>query len=128
MPKKLLVATIFLGSFLLFGVQPMVGRTLLPVFGGTAAVWVVCLCAFQVFLLGGYWYADWLAGRGRSPKLGWHVTLLLMAAAWVVTIGLRREAIIAAIGGGTTGDVPALDVLACVFCLVGVPYMLQTST
>ena len=51
--RVLSAVTIFFGSMLLFGVQPMVGRTLLPFFGGTSAVWIVCLCAFQVLLLGG---------------------------------------------------------------------------
>ena len=86
--KWLSVATIFLGSFLVFGVQPMVGRTLLPVFGGTAAVWVVCLCAFQVLLLAGYWVADWLVGRGRaearpsqgSVRIRLHVGLLRISS------------------------------------------------
>ena len=63
--KWLSVATIFLGSFLVFGVQPMVGRTLLPVFGGTAAVWVVCLCAFQVLLLAGI---GWRIGWSRAGE------------------------------------------------------------
>ena len=48
------ILTIFIGSFLVFGVQPMVGNTLLPFFGGTAAVWTVCLAAFQTLLLAGY--------------------------------------------------------------------------
>jgi hypothetical protein len=60
--------TIFLGSFLIFGVQPMLGRTLLPAFGGTAAVWVVCLAAFQILLLVGYWYAH-CVGKAKSEKL-----------------------------------------------------------
>ena len=45
--------TIFLGAFLLFLVQPMIGNTLLPVFGGTATVWSVCLATFQTLLVGG---------------------------------------------------------------------------
>jgi hypothetical protein len=55
--NKLPSLTIFLGSFLIFGVQPMLGRTLLPGFGGTAAVWTTCLATYQVLLLVGYWYA-----------------------------------------------------------------------
>jgi hypothetical protein len=54
---KLPSVTIFLGSFLIFGVQPMLGRTLLPAFGGTAAVWTTCLATYQVLLLAGYFYA-----------------------------------------------------------------------
>lgn len=50
--------SIFTGSFLLFLVQPMVGKLLLPVMGGTPAVWTVCMLFFQMMLLGGYLYAE----------------------------------------------------------------------
>jgi hypothetical protein len=45
MQTRLSVLAIFLGSFLLFGIQPMLSRTLLPAFGGAASVWTVCLAA-----------------------------------------------------------------------------------
>ena len=114
-------ATIFLGSFLVFGVQPMVGNTLLPVFGGTAAVWTVCLCAFQMLLLGGYFYAHLTAG-GRVLKA--HVVLLLLSAAWVAVAGWNFKAVV-----GWTGEVslPALGALAAVLLLVGVPYTLLSA-
>ena len=118
--------TIFIGSFLIFGIQPMVGRTLLPVFGGTAAVWVVCLCAFQVFLLAGYWYADWLSGKGSSAKVKAHVGLLLVSMAWVFVVAFNRNSLLDGISGGLAG-IPAVDVLICVSCLVGVPYVLLSS-
>ena len=55
MNRRILSAiAIFFGSMLLFGVQPMVGGTWLAFVGGTSAVWIVCLCALQVLLLGGY--------------------------------------------------------------------------
>lgn len=127
MKTKLAAITIFLGSFLVFGIQPMVGRTLLPVFGGTAAVWVVCLCAFQVFLLGGYWYADWLARDGQAPKVKGHLMLLALASAWAVFIAYKRGMLIGALAGMASGGNPAFEVLACVFVLVGVPYMLLGS-
>ena len=118
--------TIFIGSFLIFCIQPMVGRTLLPVFGGTAAVWVVCLCAFQVFLLVGYWYADWLSGKGSSAKVKAHVGLLLVSMAWVFVVAFNRNSLLDGISGGLAG-IPAVDVLICVSCLVGVPYVLLSS-
>ena len=58
--------TIFLGAFLLFQVQPLIGRFLLPWFGGTPEVWTTCMLFFQVFLLGGYLYAHLLV---RIPRL-----------------------------------------------------------
>lgn len=79
--------TIFLGAFLVFLVQPLVGNTLLPVFGGTATVWTVCLAAFQILLLGGYFYAH-AVGRGRgSGKRVWvHVAVLFLATGGLLTV------------------------------------------
>ena len=127
MKNALAKLTIFLGSFLIFGIQPMVGRTLLPVFGGTAAVWVVCLCAFQVFLLGGYWYADWLAQNGKPKRLKGHLALLVLAAIWTVAVALNRSALLGGLGAAAMGGNPAFEVLLCVLVLVGVPYMLLGS-
>lgn len=56
-------ASILLSAFLLFVVQPMVGRALLPVFGGAPAVWNMAMVFFQVLLLGGYAYSHWLVDR-----------------------------------------------------------------
>src|SRR4051812_33576026 len=49
--------TIFVSAFLLFLVQPLIAKTVLPWFGGTAAVWTTCLMFFQTTLLAGYLYA-----------------------------------------------------------------------
>ena len=54
-------ATIFLSSFLLFLVQPLIARLILPWFGGSAAVWTTCMLFFQVLLLAGYAYAHGVA-------------------------------------------------------------------
>ena len=69
-------ATIFLSSFLLFLVQPLIARLILPWFGGSAAVWTTCMLFFQVLLLAGYAYAHCAATRrlaaahagGRSTR------------------------------------------------------------
>lgn len=125
MKNKLAALTIFLGSFLLFGVQPMVGRTLLPVFGGTAAVWVVCLCSFQMLLLGGYFYAHVMAGKGGGTKtIGIHAALLAVAAAFTVGVAFWRGEIAAWLSGGA---IPAVDVLACVLALTGFAYVLLSA-
>ncbi|MGH8703767.1 MAG: hypothetical protein ACREVR_21660, partial [Burkholderiales bacterium] len=52
-------ATIFLSAFLLFLVQPVIAKQILPWFGGAAAVWATCLVFFQSVLLFGYAYSDW---------------------------------------------------------------------
>ena len=55
--------TIFWSAFLLFQVQPIIGKKILPWFGGTPVVWTTCMLFFQVFLLGGYAYAHFLTTR-----------------------------------------------------------------
>jgi len=128
MYKKYLPAlTIFLGSFLIFGVQPMLGRTLLPAFGGTAAVWMVCLAAFQMLLLAGYFYAHKVSveeGKSFKLKAKMHILLLGLAVVWVVGVAAARPWLMAHIGGGAY---PALEVLLCVLAFVGLPYVLLSA-
>ncbi len=71
--------TIFLSAFLLFQVQPMMGRYILPWFGGTPAVWSVCLLFFQCILLAGYGYAHWL-GSLKSTRRQTTIHVALLAA------------------------------------------------
>src|ERR1700760_3851406 len=59
-PALLFAATILLSAFLLFQVQPLIAKLILPWFGGSAAVWTSCMLFFQMALLGGYAYAHWL--------------------------------------------------------------------
>ena len=71
--------SIFLSAFLLFQIQPMIGKFILPWFGGTPAVWSTAMLFFQVLLTGGYAYAYWLVKR---PRQGWiHIALLGMTIA-----------------------------------------------
>ena len=58
-------ATLGLSALLLFSVQPMVAKMLLPVLGGAPATWAVSLCFFQALLLGGYAYAHLLGSKLR---------------------------------------------------------------
>ena len=57
--------TIFLSAFLLFQVQPMIGKMILPWFGGSASVWTTCMLLFQSVLLLGYLYSHWVVARCR---------------------------------------------------------------
>src|SRR5579864_7567546 len=56
---------VFLAAFLLFLVEPMAAKQLLPTLGGSSAVWITCLVFFQTALLLGYLYAHWLTRRPR---------------------------------------------------------------
>jgi len=75
--KLLFSLTIFLSAFLLFQVQLILGKYILPWFGGTPAVWTTCLLFFELLLLGGYAYAHLLSGNlsSRVQAQG-HITLL----------------------------------------------------
>src|SRR5579871_5815986 len=89
-PQRLLfAATIFLASFLLFLVEPIAGRQLLPILGGSAAVWITCLVFFQTALLLGYLYAHWLAHRS---SLTLYLALLVLAATSAILWAYRSLA------------------------------------
>src|ERR1700748_2821588 len=66
----LYACVVFLSAFLLFLVQPMVAKQLLPVLGGSACVWITRLVFFQSALLLGYLYAPWLALQPRRVLCG----------------------------------------------------------
>lgn len=113
-------AAIALGSFLLFAVQPLAGRELLPAFGGTAMVWGVSLVFFQLGLLVGYGLAASLIGRGGRARL---LFLGLVAAACGL-LGWRG------LGGGSplaiaAGEAPGDDALGVLSALAG-PLLLPT--
>ena len=80
--------TVFLGAFLLFLVEPMAAKQILPILGGSSAVWLTCLVFFQVTLLLGYLYAHWIT-RCRASTWRQHVYLVSLAAA-VVLLGAER--------------------------------------
>ena len=79
-------ATIFLSSFLLFLVQPLIARLILPWFGGSAAVWTTCMLFFQTVLLAGYAYAHVLHTRLSGRLQAVLHTLLLVAAVALLPI------------------------------------------
>ena len=76
----LYAGTIFVSAFLLFQIQPLISRFILPWFGGTPAVWTTCLVFFQTALFAGYTYAH-LSEHYFSPRLRTIVHLCLIAAA-----------------------------------------------
>ena len=78
--RPLFVATILVGSFLLFLVQPMVARMALPRLGGAPNVWNSAMLVYQALLLGGYAYAHRLGKLPLRTQAKVHVALLLVAA------------------------------------------------
>jgi len=86
--RPLFVVTIFMGSFLLFLMQPMIARMALPRLGGASAVWNSAMLVYQALLLGGYAYAHFLGRLSARRQAGLHIALLLLAALWL-PLGLR---------------------------------------
>ena len=77
--RSVFACTVFLGSFLLFQVQPLIGKYLLPWFGGAPAVWLTCLMFFQLLLLGGYAYAHSMQRFRPARQAALHAGLLAVA-------------------------------------------------
>lgn len=115
--------TVFTGSFLLFLMQPVVGRTLLPVFGGAASVWVICLASFQVLLLAGYFYAHQFRDFKSTGK-NLHLALLLGAALSVFLVAFFRADVQQFIQSPSNG---LISVLLGVLCFAAFPYVLLAS-
>ena len=89
-PDKVLYGlTIFASAFLLFQVQPLIAKLILPWFGGSAAVWTSCMLFFQLALLGGYAYAHWL---GRLPGRNQAAVHCLLLAASLAALGRLEPA------------------------------------
>jgi hypothetical protein len=78
--------SVILSAFLLFQIQPMIGKVILPWFGGTSAVWSTVLLFFQCVLTGGYAY--WLLGRLRGRRQG--IVHLIFLAISLGLLGSRR--------------------------------------
>jgi SAM-dependent methyltransferase/MFS family permease len=115
-------ATIFLSSFLLFLVQPLIARLILPWFGGSAAVWTTCMLFFQMLLLGGYAYAHWLNDKVSGKKQAVLHTIFLAAA-------LASLPILPALAlKPSGGEEPISRILLLLGATVGLPYFLLAST
>ncbi len=116
-------ATIFVSSFLLFLVQPLIARLILPWFGGSAAVWTTCMLFFQVLLLAGYGYAHFLASKlpqgKRQPIVH---SLLLLAAVALLPIAPSDA------WKPAGDDEPISRILLLLGATVGLPYFLLAST
>ena len=115
--------TIFLSSFLLFLVQPLIARLILPWFGGSAAVWTTCMLFFQALLLAGYAYAHLLQKNFFHKRRQALVHGLLLLAALAVLPIAPSE------GWKPAGDEePVSHILLLLGATVGLPYFLLAST
>ena len=96
----LFAATLFVSASLLFMVQPMVGKMVLPLLGGSPAVWNACMVFFQALLLLGYLYSHHVAGK-YEPKKQWAIHMVCLGlplAAFVLAVISGRAIRIKRIG------------------------------
>src|SRR6266508_1964246 len=124
----LFAVSIFLSAFLLFQIQPMIGKFILPWFGGTPAVWSTLMLVFQVLLTGGYAYAYWLIRRVQRQSLI-HVMLLLFA---IVVLGLRGFVAASPVTPfmSTTfqnTSSPILEIIKLLFLSIALPFFVLSS-
>jgi hypothetical protein len=120
--RVLFAATIFLGAFLLFVIEPLFAKLILPWFGGSAAVWATCLVFFQSALLLGYLYAD-ATIRRLTPRRqsALHLSLLVVSLLWLPIapqVFWRSHAQID----------PAWRILGLLTFSIGLPFVLLSAT
>ncbi|MCI0477525.1 MAG: hypothetical protein L0Y55_14860, partial [Anaerolineales bacterium] len=122
--------TIFLSAFLLFQVQPMLGKYILPWFGGTPAVWSTTMLFFQAALTGGYAYADWLISRLGEKRQG-VIHLVVVSASLILlafTALIWRAPILPDASWQPRGvDTPIWDILKILTIAIGLPYFLLAT-
>ena len=115
-------ATIALSAFLLFLVQPVIAKQILPWFGGSAAVWTTCMVFFQLVLLAGYAYSDFVIRRlaPRTQAL-LHSALLLVSLAFLPIVpgeGFKPQ----------DADNPIGRILLLLAATIGLPYLMLSTT
>ena len=117
----LIGATVFLGAFLLFLVQPIIAKLILPRFGGSVAVWATCLVFFQAALLLGYACAHHLVRHGRSrPWMLLHLALLVGSVALLPVTPVAWP--------GAEALRPELQIVGLLVLSIGLPFTLLAMT
>jgi len=113
---------VFIGAFLLFAIQPLIGKYTLAWFGGGPEVWTACMLFFQVFLLAGYAYAHLLVSRLR-PRGQVLLHVLLLAAALAVLPVTPKAA-----WRPTSPEFPVLKILLLLGGCIGLAYFVLSAT
>ncbi|MGO9602414.1 MAG: hypothetical protein ACLQAT_03245 [Candidatus Binataceae bacterium] len=128
---RIYALTIFLGAFLLFQIEPIVAKFILPWFGGAPTVWTTCLLFFQVLLLAGYTYAH-LIGTRLSPRRQTMIHLGLIAiciAVMMFSALLWKSPIMPrASWKPAHEDFPAARILLVLSASIGLPYFALSAT
>src|ERR1044072_3256810 len=123
-PPLLFSVTLCISAGLLFWIQPLIAKTLLPLLGGAPAVWITCLLFFQTMLLLGYVYAlvssRWLRVRTQAAV---HVLLLLL-----VTIYIFRSSALAPVLTASQQATPTLWLLKNLLLSIGPPFFIISAS
>jgi hypothetical protein len=122
---------VFLSAFLLFQVQPLIGKYILPWFGGAPSVWSTSMLFFQVLLLGGYAYAHWLVRQLNLRRQGTtHLVLLGISLSLLLLLGLMWDSPITPTGEWRpqTTENPQWHILRILATTVGLPYFILSTS
>ncbi|MCE9604303.1 MAG: fused MFS/spermidine synthase [Planctomycetia bacterium] len=114
--------TIFLSAFLLFQVQPLIGKYILPWFGGSPGVWTTCMLMFQMLLLAGYGYAHFATTR-MKPRTQGIVHLILLLASLVMLPIVPDDS-----WKPSGEESPSWRILLLLVNTIGIPYFLLSTT
>ncbi|ESQ75961.1 fused MFS/spermidine synthase [Asticcacaulis sp. AC402] len=121
-PPALFVVTVFTSAFLVFFVQPMVGKLLLPMLGGAPAVWNTSMAFFQAALLAGYGYAHLL------QKLKGFKTQVLVHGIMLALAGLTLPLHVSGVLGAPNPEQPILWLLGVLTLSIGAPFAVLSAT
>lgn len=118
----LFATTVFISAFLLFQIQPLISKAILPWFGGTPSVWTTCMLFFQTLLCGGYMYSHLLTAKLPSRwQAVLHVTLLIVSLAFLK--------ILPSISWKPVGaELPTFRITVLLLSTVGLPYFVLSTT
>jgi len=116
------LVTIFISSFLLFQIQPILAKMALPFFGGGAAIWTACMLFFQLFLLLGYFYSHCLTKLTHlNHQVFIHCSLIAVSLLFLPISPFESNA-------SFGGDTPQFEIIFSLFIGIGFPYFMLSST
>lgn len=120
--------TIFLSSFLVFQIQPLISKHILPWYGGSASVWLTAMMFFMVALTVGYVYALLFTWLPRKTALIMHTTLLLGSLLLLSNrLGFWSSPVTPDVSQFVASHVPFVSVIGLLMISVGVPFALLAS-
>ncbi|MGR8929326.1 MAG: fused MFS/spermidine synthase [Gammaproteobacteria bacterium] len=121
-PVILFAGTLFLSALLMFVLQPMFGKLLLPLLGGTPAVWNTCMVFYQTLLFGGYFYAHWLTNRVADLRQIQMHSALMIFSLFALPVALPIDP------NPPTDTDPTFWLIWTLFIAIGLPFFVVSTT